>query len=419
MKIIGFGKSIRTTHLVYAGHFIALSLIVSTCDLRNSEVKLSGVVHYSGQEFAGTETCSPCHPSIADAHRVTAHSLTSAPASIENVKGSFDSGENVFKLSEQLKIMMRQSPSGLFQAGFVNGVQVEMKPIDITIGSGRKGQTYLYWENNALFQLPVSYYSPLDTWCNSPGYPPDHLVFNRSVTARCLECHSTFFRMTKAVEGRETFDRNQVMLGVSCERCHGPAGDHVTFHTRNPGERKPRHIASPQQLTRQQRLDNCALCHSGLRQNFMPSFTFTVGDNLEDFSYPDSSPDNASLDVHGNQYGLLSASKCFRLSKMDCSSCHNVHEKETNNLGLFSSRCMSCHSREAHNYCTQPEVPGLVLSKNCIDCHMPALPSRKVFLQAPDSLPTTPFLIRTHFISTAYKDQVKAFLDAVGTTDNR
>ena len=405
-----FRRSVRVSHLVIAGHCIALLLFISTCDFIRRENKPSGVVHYSGRAFAGSEACVACHQSIADSHFQTPHFLTSRAADLETVRGSFDSGENVLVLNERLKIMMEEKPAGLFQVGFVDNVEAEKKPMDITIGSGRKGQTYLYWDSGALFQLPVSYYSPLDIWCNSPGYPADQILFNRNIQARCLECHSTFFRTVKTSQDREFFNTNQVMLGVDCERCHGPARDHVNFHRKYPGEGEAKHIVNPARLTRQQKLDNCALCHSGIRDNFMPSFTFTVGDRLDDFSYPVYAGDStAALDVHGNQYGLLSASKCFRMSAMDCSSCHDVHSRETNKLDLFSTRCMNCHQRDSDHFCKQPEVPGLVLSNNCIDCHMPALPSAKVFLQAPDTSKSIPFLIRTHLVGT-YTEQIKSFL---------
>jgi nitrate/TMAO reductase-like tetraheme cytochrome c subunit len=98
------------------------------------------------------------------------------------------------------------------------------------------------------------------------------------------------------------------------------------------------------------------------------------------------------------------------MSEMDCSSCHNVHAKETNKLEVFSARCMNCHQPGGDKFCTQPEVPGLALIKNCIDCHMPALPSRKVFLQASRNAPTMPFFVRTHLVGN-YKKQIKSFLE--------
>ncbi len=398
---------------------MALLLVVSTCDFIKNKNSLSGIIHSSGEEFAGSETCVNCHKSITDSHLLTPHFLTSRPAGIETVKGSFDSTKNVFVLNEKLKFVMEKTPTGLFQRGLVDGVEVDKKPFDITLGSGRQGQTYLYWQDNSLFQLPVSYYSPLNTWSNSPGYPLDQILFNRNIPAQCMECHSTYLKIGKTIGDRETFDRSQVMLGVDCERCHGPAGRHVTFHQEHPEESNARHIINPARLIRQQKLDNCALCHSGLRDNFMPSFSFMVGDKLDDFSFSNYGADSsATLDVHGNQYGLLTASKCFRMSTMDCSSCHNVHVKETNKVGLFSSRCMNCHKKGSDNFCTQPEIPGLVLSNNCIDCHMPSLPSKQVFLRTSDNFKPTPFFVRTHLVGN-YEAQVKLFLEKIEKENSR
>ena len=410
-----FKKNIRPSHLVITGHLMALLLLVATCDFKTKEAGLSGVVHFSGREFAGSSSCASCHQAITETHSHTPHYQTSQPANPETVKGSFDSGENVLVLNERIKVMMEASPSGLIQRGFVDSVEVNKKPMDLVVGSGRKGQSYLYWEDHALFQLPVSYYSADDAWTNSPGYPTDRLVFNRNIPARCLECHSTYFKTEKFAAERETFDPNQVMLGVDCERCHGPAGDHVRFHLQNPDERDARDIINPARLIRERRLDNCALCHSGLRENFMPSFSYIVGQDLKDYSYASYPADSgANLDVHGNQYGLLLESKCFRMSEsMDCSTCHNVHVKETKQLGLFSSRCMSCHQPGGDNFCKQPETSGLVLSNNCIDCHMPALPSRQVFLSSTQDTKSGRFYVRTHLIGV-YEESVEDFLKKIG-----
>jgi len=306
--------------------------------------------------------------------------------------------------------MMERNAEGLLQVIYINGKEVIRQPMDIVIGSGTKGQTYLSWAGKKLFQLPVSYYAPLNAWCNSPGYPTDKIMINRTIPVRCLECHTTNFKKTEAINGVDEFDRTQVMYGVDCERCHGPAAEHVAFQKAHPDEKKAKFIINPALLSRQQKLDNCALCHSGLRENSKPSFSFVTGDKLDDYSTPDYKADTvAQLDVHGNQYGLLTASKCFKLSKMDCSSCHNVHVNEANNPGLFSLRCMNCHNNDNHNFCTQPAMPGLVLKANCIDCHMPALPSKKIFLEVEDKAKSTPDLIRTHLISI-YKEQTKLYL---------
>lgn len=407
-------KRIRTSHLVITGHLMAVLLIVATCDFRSSETPLTGVVHFSGQEFAGAESCRACHASIVESHAHTPHFLTSAQADTATVRGSLHAGQNILVLSDRLRVVMEQSDSGIYQHGIVGGTEVEKKRMDIVVGSGRKGQTYLYWHGDALFQLPASYYTASDSWSNSPGYPPDRLVFDRSIPARCLECHSTFLRPEKSIAGIETFDRNQMMLGVGCERCHGPAADHVRFHREHPDTKEATAIINPANLNRQQKLDNCALCHSGIRENLMPSFSYMVGEKLEDYSFPSYPADSgATLDVHGNQYGLLLASKCFKNSNMDCSSCHDVHVKETNQLGKFSARCMTCHAPGSADFCKQPEIAGLDLEANCVDCHMPSLPSRQVFVRSAKDPKPVSFFARTHLIGI-YDQKVEEYLQQLG-----
>ena len=68
-------------------------------------------------------------------------------------------------------LQMDDIEDSFYQTAMVNGVPFESEPFDVVVGSGRKGQTYLYWNGARLFQLPVSYYTALNSWCNSPGYP--------------------------------------------------------------------------------------------------------------------------------------------------------------------------------------------------------------------------------------------------------
>ena len=411
--MLPFNAKIRSAYFI-PGSLILYVFLVTTCDSSKQEEKLTGIIHPSGEEFAGSETCVQCHQAIADSFVETPHFLTSSSGSVANVRGSLDSGENVLALGERLKVFMEERQGKVFQRASVDGHDVDIKPIDISVGSGRQGQTYLYWKGDSLFQLPASYHAASHSWANSPGYATDRISFDRSIAARCLECHTTFIRTGKVFGDVETFDRSKIILGVDCERCHGPAARHVTFHRKDKEASAGKFITNPQILNKKQRRDNCALCHSGMRTNLMPSFSYTVGNDLDRFFVPMASADSgATVDVHGNQVGLLKSSKCYKLSDMDCSSCHDVHKKETKNLSLFSARCMNCHKEGSGNFCKQAPVAGLSLSENCIDCHMPSLPSRKVFLQSAANADPTPFFVRTHLIST-YKKQVELFIERNG-----
>ncbi|MGA7707494.1 MAG: multiheme c-type cytochrome, partial [Acidobacteriaceae bacterium] len=101
------------------------------------------------------------------------------------------------------------------------------EPIDVVIGSGEKGQTYLYWKGDRLFELPVPYWATLG-WVNSPGYRDGYSDFDRAIIPRCLECHATYFKSQPPPFNR--FDPVGYSLGIQCEVCHGP--DENTLHWR-------------------------------------------------------------------------------------------------------------------------------------------------------------------------------------------
>ena len=149
-------------------------------------------------------------------------------------------------------------------------------------------------KGNQLFQLPITYFTAANEWSNSPGYP-DKVVFNRPVTSRCLECHSTYVNtISPPKKEPEEFDHYQILYGVDCEKCHGPGAKHVEYQTQNPKEIKAKYIINPAMLSRQQNLDLCALCHGGRLQKTNPSFEFIAGDKLsnyfvmDDTSVPDT-----------------------------------------------------------------------------------------------------------------------------------
>jgi hypothetical protein len=70
---------------------------------------------------------------------------------------------------------------------------------------------------------------------------------------------------------------------------------------------------------------------------------------------------------------------------------------------------MTCHTPAAHNTCTMPATPGLVLSDNCVDCHMPALPSKRIVLTFSGMTNSISTLVRTHHIAI-YPESTKEYL---------
>lgn len=389
---------------------ICLCIFLLTKCIDNGSEKEEVITDVYGGQFAGSAACATCHKNLNDHHLLTAHYLTSKPASGKYIKGSFDEGKNIYAYNGSVAIAMEKRDSGFYQVEYYRETEKKVKRMDIVIGSGTMGQSYLNWRDNNLYQLPITYFSAANQWSNSPGFP-DRIIFNRPVTSRCLECHSTFVKTMPATENEpEEFDRARIIYGVDCEKCHGPAAKHVEFHLQNPTERVGKYVINPAKFSRQQSLDLCALCHGGRLQKTKPSFEFRAGGLLSDYFIVDTvAPNTDQIDVHGNQYGLLRASRCFKTSEMTCVTCHNTHENEKGKVTLFSQRCMSCHNTPHGNNCKLAKTLGNTINSNCIDCHMPLKTSRVIAVQLHgDSLPVAAS-IRSHYISI-YPDETRRLM---------
>jgi hypothetical protein len=262
--------------------------------------------------------CAVCHRDIAAKFALTAHANASRLASEGSILGSFEPGANqLFTRNPGVYFKMERRAGGFYQTGVAGG-RAQTERFDVVIGSGRRGQSYLYWRGGALYQLPVSYHQGTKRWINSPGYEDGKVHFDRLIPVQCLDCHTT-----RAAKG--------LALGIQCANCHGN------------GERH-------EQLKRPKGVDVCARCHGG----------------LADAGHP------PAPDVHGNQTGLLKASRCYQQSRtMTCATCHDVHTVQRDTAAL-SMRCAACHA------CKSDQATPA----RCVDCHMPLEQSKLIEVQS-------------------------------------
>ncbi len=356
--------------------------------------------HYNGENYAGSETCMECHANIYSDHLKTAHHKTSAPASEKNLLGSFEPGSNILDLEYVKFTMERQLDSFYQHTEYKNRLKTTPpSSFDVVIGSGVRGQSYLTWQGDKLFQLQSSFHKPANSWVNSPGFPT-HAI-ERPVRDGCIKCHVTFAKNKNIGEGNQ-YNKDQIIYGIDCERCHRPAAKHVAYQRKKPEAKEAKFMLKIDSLSRQKRLDVCAQCHSGPQDNQLKGlpFSFLTGENLDEYSQ-NSSPINPSgqLDVHGNQYGLLTSSECFKqTSTMDCTTCHDPHKNQRGNIAYFNQKCMECHSEDVAT-CSAETLQTESMGNDCIACHMPKMRSKSILvkLNQKDSIESS-FKIRTHLI---------------------
>jgi hypothetical protein len=248
-----------------------------------------------------------------------------------------------------------------------NGVVADY-PIDYFIGSGQNGRSYLVSIAGRLFQSPASYYSARRLWDVSPGYQGlEELDFERPVLPECLFCHSGRARPVR-------FTLNQYEAppfeseGITCERCHGAAEDHLA---------KPssRNIVNPAKLEARARDAVCEQCHLGGEARIL-----NPGRDFSDYRPGEPLEDTASVYVFDRGGGgrplkvishveQLAASRCAQQSggRMWCGTCHDPHDKPQGGPEAYDQQCGSCHSAASLAKHSAP-LGG------CAGCHMPRRP---------------------------------------------
>lgn len=370
--------------------FAAIACFFVTC------VQQSSANDPRGPMYAGPETCIQCHKNITDSYAYTNHAKTSSPAFYDSIKKTLAGAKTEVTFPNGQMVKVEAAGKDIIQTEIRDGNAVTSEKLDIAFGSGEKAQTFGYWKNNELFQLPLTYLTHQQLWTNSPGFPVDHPYFTRPVISRCFECHSSYVyhynENTKPLEITEKFNTASIVYGIDCERCHGPAKKHVDFHKANPTEKKAMFITAIKTLNRTQQSDLCGTCHSGNPVALRSVFAFTPGDSLKSYYmyYPGSF---TNPDVHGMQMQLLQQSACYKQSTLTCLTCHNPHKAESKTQETITASCISCHNTSAHG------KQMIVEKKNCITCHMPLRTSKSLDFNNSTENKSIPYKLRTHRIA--------------------
>jgi hypothetical protein len=357
-------------------------------------------------KMVGDKACLGCHEQDSTSYQYTSHHLTSRLAGPDAILGSFSGNGSALKIVDPiagssapaLSFRMEARDGGYYEtaiAGVPGREQSHSERIDLVTGSGSRGQSYLYWLDDQLFELPLSYWSDGHQWINSPGFKDKTANFSRAIYPRCLECHATAIVPLSPDPLTNHYDKVSLVTGISCETCHGPGGEHVAAHTpTGPGSSADKAILNPAGFSRDRQVDLCALCHGGAqRVELAPAFSYVPGQPLDGYLRPAPVDTAMQPEVHGNQVGLLKRSRCYLSSPtMSCSTCHDVHAPERP-AATYSSRCLTCHRVES---CTVAKRPGLRIADNCIDCHMPKQTTNAIIAKTGGNVVRA--TMRTHWI---------------------
>jgi len=320
-------------------------------------------------EYVGPAACAECHET--QAHGQGQHSMahTSMPASESSVlKGS----EADFRIGPYFYKISRTGNQEVYTV--TDGVDTISSPLLWAFGSGSRGQSYLFNHDGKLYEARISFFHDrgFDITPDHPEAPPKslELAVGRPVPddeqIKCFSCHT----VASITHGH--FDQGQLMLGISCEGCHGPGASHVALA--KAGSPQPGLIFNPAHLSAAQSVDFCGSCH----RTWWDAALF---DGVRTIRFPAT---------------RLEKSKCWGSGdkRITCAACHDPHQPLQRESTAYDAKCLSCHQAKsagpAHTLTNsavaaneQPSAPACRTgTSNCVSCHMPKfeIPSmRNVF----------------------------------------
>jgi len=337
----------------------------------------------ASNKFVGSHSCQGCHEEF---HRLWAsswHGLAMQPYSSEFAEKNLSSQQTdvvIEKHRYRAEVgrgqgwMREQGPDG-------------KKRYPIVHVMGGKNVYYFLTplERGRLQVLPLAYDVHKKNWYDTAASGVRHFPDRQDETlfwtdrlytfnTTCFSCHVSQLA-TRYDLATDTYHTTWGEPGITCESCHGPAGDHVRAMEALPPGQSPHElkIIRTKDFTHAQTNDLCATCHAKM----IPLSTdFVAGDKFFDhydaitLEHPDFYPDGRDLGENYTYTPWL-MSPCAKSGKLDCNHCHTPSGRMRFEGEKANQACLPCHEK----YVAAPSEHGHHVAgskgNECIGCHMP------------------------------------------------
>jgi predicted CXXCH cytochrome family protein len=256
------------------------------------------------------------------------------------------------------------------------------------IGSGHRGKTYLFSDDDFLFESPINLYSQkASAWDMAPAYQhAREMPLNLPAMSSCLACHTSGAQ--PPIAGTENKYSSPVFAhaGITCERCHGAAAAHIAAASAGKGTNIDAGVVNPAKLSPARRDQVCMACHlegnAAIEQPGKHLYQFQPGENLSDFVRYFVLTGDGKENVRAvSQFEALAQSKCKRVTgdAMTCTSCHDPHSSPApeQRVAFYRAKCLACHGEPfaAKHHAEQ---------QDCTQCHMPRVTTDVAHTQSSD-----------------------------------
>ncbi|MFN0051248.1 MAG: tetratricopeptide repeat protein [Planctomycetales bacterium] len=341
--------------------------------------------------WVGSQVCAECHRELFESFQ--RHPMGQSAAAVHDASPVEDyTRATSFFRPESREYRVERTADGVWHHELMTDDEGELiydqqVAIDVAIGSGVRGRSYLFARAGAMYVSPVAWYSTTSRWDLAPAYRPlTHPRFGRRALDGCLECHV----------GRLNFERDVpdrygtppiAEWAIGCERCHGPGKEHVQWRRAQEEPDFADPIVNPVRLEAGPREDVCYQCHlQGARilRSGRTAHDFRPGQRLEEIwtvFVQGSQVEQGETTRAVGQVEQMRDSACFHGSdgRLQCVSCHDPHAtpRPEERTRFYTSRCLNCHAEKG---CSLPaderDAPPALGA--CGACHMPRLEANNV-----------------------------------------
>ena len=334
--------------------------------------------------YAGAAVCAKCHATTHQTWMQSRHSKMVQPANRSSVQGDFTRGQvRLHGASYRLR-----ERGGIFYIteSTLSGTPQEHR-VDYTLGNRRIQHYLTTLPSGRIIVLAPSWDIQRKQWFhNTDIADPDETdetliqVWNKN----CYSCHVS--QQEKNFDAaKNEYQSRWLDFGTNCERCHGPASEHVKHYSApDPPKRRVTDIVVQTRLDAAHNTMVCAQCHS-FRDIYVNGFA--AGDNYYDHFLPilestqphDNDPaywpDGRTRRFSNDAFGLWQ-SECYLQGKAVCTNCHvTPHlveiEKNPQLRPDSNALCATCHEALTRNVAAHSHHAGTSKGSSCVECHMP------------------------------------------------
>ena len=371
-------------------------------------------------EYAGNDKCQPCHQPEYKDYLTSNHYHAMDTAAEGKVLADFNNtrfiyfGDTSFFYKKGNDYCVRTTDSSGVKKEFIISYTFGWYPLQqyiVKFTDGRMQVLPFSWDTRTKEQGGQRWFHVYGS--NEKILPGDELFwtgYNQNWNNMCADCHTTDLHQNYDFDNN-SFHTSWYANRVTCESCHGPAGNHIKWtEDRDENDTLKGFTFSLYEKNVQWIMDNtkgiayrnappahdnvvqtCARCHARAEHI---SGDYVHGRSIFSTHIP-AELNAASYHTDGQQmeedyeYGSFLQSKMYAMG-VTCTNCHNVHSGALKLAG--NAVCTQCHSPQVFDVPQHTNHQVNTAGAQCISCHMPsknymqvdARLDHKIFIPRPD-----------------------------------